>query len=441
MIPFASLSGVMIAGDGTRRSFSIRDLSVLGFTFSGGLLPGLTGVEICFHRPGGDRLCVLPADRLIFSPEDGEEDVLRAETEDASFASLIREYMRESGEYTSLRQAGDPAAMAAALTGYSAYRETRFAASRREWLRQRMTALRPDAQWAAVWQTVPRVTLALRAPGDHARFLAAPFDRFCREYFDARCLAEHPVSRRVPDGILLGSEVCPRLVPDEDALAALYRRAREQRLAPMLALPPCEEHTLSPLLNAADAWIRLHDGETAELAVNDWGLAAALHRAHGSRISLTLGSLLMKQRRDVRLPLLRGFGGRGSLQSQSSMYRGDFREWMRDALGIDCLCVDAPGYPVDLPDGDYALRLPFYAMNTAAHCTLRSVLQYGDRSHPVQTPCAFECEHAQLIYPDSVDMIGIGNALFGVDLRIMESGDALRGMIGPGCRRAVIDLL
>lgn len=447
MIPFASVACLIALTDGQVLEASLMDLSTIGFTLR---LPRvwdmpaaerIDAITLRFHRfrDGGE--CTLPAGRFDWTQEEQTADwtAYRAETADPLFRALARQFMREYEQYVALKEAQDDARLSQVLTGYPAEGEssfpTDFAAQRRAWF----AALRPDADWADACSAVPELAAALASPQTWSDYLARPIADFSRAYWTSHDLHGHPLTRRTFNAVYIGNAYCPLLFPDTDTLLRLLDKATGESVRPILVLAPVSEGRLDRMLMMLDrvqTWIRTHG--PVELVVNDWGMIALLRDRPG--FTLTLGTLLHKRRKDVRMACMQGFDGHEALLAQTAAHAGFYQEVLANS-GVTRVSREACGQPSAPAPMSGSLQLPFYQMNTAGRCTLRAACQTGDRGR--QTPddgCPGFCADRAFLYPEMLRMVGRYNTLFGYDARSLTDGAYLR-QLTAGLDRLVIDLL
>lgn len=447
MIPFASVACLIRLSDGRVLEASLMDLSAIGFTlrlpraWDEPLADGIDAITLRFHRFRDSGECTLAAGTLDWTQEEQTADwtAYRAETTDPSFRTLARQFMRDFAQYVALKEAQDDARLSQALTGYPAEGETcfpaHFAGQRRAWF----AALAPDADWANACAAVPELAVSLASPRLWTEYLARPMTDFSRTYWASHDLDRHPIARRTFNAVYIGNAYCPLLFPDEDALLRLLDKAAGEGVRPILTLAPVSEGRLERVLALLDRIQARHGVHSPlELVVNDWGMVELLRDRPG--FTLTLGVLLHRRRKDVRMATMQGFDGQGTLLSQTAAHAGFYRDALArgGAARLSWEACGQPFGPVPMPG---SLHLPFYQMNTAGRCTMRAVCQSGDRGR--QTPddtCPGYCADHAFLYPEMLRMVGRYNTLFGYDARSLTDGAYLR-QLTAGLDRLVIDLL
>lgn len=448
MIPFASVACLIDAG-GQTLEVSLMDLSAVGFTFRvphrwTGLIDARAAqITLRFHRFRDSGSCVLTPDLFTLTREETAASfvVYRLETVDLTFRTQARCFMAAYEQYVDLKCAGDDARLSEALVGYPVEIEEQFPASftaqRRGWL----AGVQPDAEWRSVLSRTAELAISLSSPETWAPYLALPADEFAAWYWADRGLEAHPLTERRVDCLYIGNQFCPLLFPDEATLDRLLDKAAREHLRPVLALSTISESRLAPTLAMLERlvpWCEAHG--PLELIVNDWGLA---EKMRGDRhFTRTLGLLLCKRRKDVRMDYMQGFEGRQDLLGENALSAGFFRDELEGTFGISRLSHEACGYPARPVSQAGALHLPFYQMNTAGHCTLYARCRNGSRAaQQAVTACPHYCAEHAFLYPEALRMVGRYNSLFGFDAGSLTDGAYLTSLMPSGVDRLVIDLL
>ena len=445
MIPFSALACLVERG-GVRTEASLEDLSAISLTLR--LRPedgtdAPDALTLRLHGLSDEAECTLPRGSFTWTQEAGPDGVrlFRAETLSPAWRALAGRYMREYSAYTQLKTQEGDAVMSQTLLGYNAAGEEQFfedfSAQRRA-----MLAPLPDEGWAAAFARVPDVAIALSSTEVWTQYLAMPRDRFAAWYWCRGALAHHPVARSRMTTVLIGSAVCPLLCPDADTILRLAEKAEREGVTPVITLAPVSEGQMDEklrLLSRLAEDKRIPDG--MEIVLNDWGMLAEAGRRFALRFSWTLGTLLQKRRKDVRMALMQGFGGRGEALRENALNADFFLRFVQE-MGVSRASAEACGYPVSMPEMPVSLHLPFYQMNTAPRCTLRAVCEAGDRG--AQTPddaCPHWCRERSFLYPAMLNMAGRYNTLYGLDEKILTDGAYLAQLVGGRVDRVVVDLL
>ena len=200
--------------------------------------------------------------------------------------------------------------------------------------------------------------------------------------------------------VYLGSQFCHMLVPSWKELQGQMEEMKTAGHPITLCLPYLSESRVfhvQKLLHSVYDWCR-QQGEHIEVLYNDYGYedtqtfdclqSADLFTWHR-------GALLDKTKKDPRL--------------KYHMSAGDPPLQMeRDA------------------DDTGTVYLPFYRISTSQYCTLRALVQKGDRARQSEVfSCEGLCRKYVCIYPEHLNLLGIGNSLWSVEERLLEDPSRL----------------
>ena len=274
---------------------------------------------------------------------------------------------------------------------------------------------------------VPEDTeLALSLDNDEAyrRFLQLPFDAFTEDFFQRSFLPVFGKAQR----LYIGSRCCPELFPEN--LRELTDKCEREGLYCTVVLPPIRENR--------SAWLEKVLGDIpqeCEIEVNDLG---TLTRLSGSKNGLLLGLQMNRRRKDPRMKYA---ALAGKLLPENSLNDKVYLEMLK-SMGIKRFEYEACGYDVKLPEEKCSLHLPYYLTNTSHACPLASYCEGTDPGLPRQNDgCKKPCLHRTMLYPESLNITGRYNALFGLDRDILTDRTALNVWLKQGVDRLVMELL
>ena len=445
MIPYAILSGHIIAADGSGHDIRILELSPVSFTFRTALS------TLCFFQDSPRHILLtffcrdtLSAHQLSLKDFKLQPDldkagkywfVFRVTTDDPEFrhyaCKLSREYLR----YISLKLEDDNDALSAALTGWTAPDEKDYPASLSAQRHNWFSSLQPDENWLLTARQIPEVALCLDSHRLWSRFLEYSPQDFYTAYWADFCLTAHPLSQLTPTHIYIGNQFCPEQFPDADTLLKLIRKAIALHLKPVVVFAPVPEHRLNSVLQILDLLKVAFPGMLPELIVNDYGLLSLLNIDRYLDYSVTAGILLCRHLKDPRNQW--SFFHTSGTDSISSPLSG-LSLFHR---GVSSISLEANGNPLPQDQTAVYLHLPFYQTNTATFCTLASFCGSGQRGlRSEHTVCPAYCETYGFLYPDPLRMTGAFNSLFGLNIQILSDSHCLRQLIVPTLKRLVISL-
>lgn len=444
MISFALFSVQLLLPGGKTFELTARDLSVDGFTFR--LTPEDAEEFIPENRPAFSGLLLthrglkteksLTLTDFTVTPEESDSSpyalTFRLYTEDPQTRCLLKGLMSDLLTYEEQKNNGTDRELSRFYTGYDPEAEPFSAPDFTVYRRELCAGLRPTPDWKAAADTVPHTAWILSSPSIQWEYLGTEPDMFFSAVLQRCGLDAHPMAQRIPDTLIIGNAFCPSLFPDGKQLFSLVERCRKDGLTPVISVPPLPEHRMDPTVKSLT---RLPAGLT--VSVNDAGLARRLRTICPDRFRLTAGPLLIRRRKDPRIPY---WTGKDTDLRETSADSPSFRSWLAD-LGIRESWREACGYPVST-DGVSGLILPFYQCATATRCILEPLLTVGRRDYPSEnTVCGRECEHSCLLYSGTAAPVGRFNSLFGFNRKIMENADLLRETLSPDVQCLILDLL
>lgn len=441
MIAAALLSLTLRSGD-EALEIGAEDLSVLGCTFrmsrrDAECIPGRAWTLHGVYRGLRE---IRRAQAAVDIWQEDETPYLirfRAEwTDSPAFSGMIRQLMTDLAAYTGLKNAGNDAAMAAALTGYPAQLERDFPGNFRSWRHGLLSGAVPDAGWRDALHAVPSLAVGVTAPGAAERLLTMSAGTYWQDLLNRAGLGAHPLSERLPDCVALGHLTCSTLLPDPDRYSALLAHCRSQGMSTMLLLPPMPEDRLAQYRDLLTVAAGEHGPE--QVIVGDVGPAMLAAEAGLTGLVFSPGPLLARRRKDPRLPW---YLGDSSLLTETDGDSAAFRTFLTDSGVNGPTARECCGYPIAAGPGD-TVRLPFYITAVSARCTLAGVCHTGRRDGlPEGADCGTVCREHCFLYGSGWPLVGRGNALYGTDLRSLTDSRYLTDILARGAARLLVELL
>jgi len=183
--------------------------------------------------------------------------------------------------------------------------------------------------------------------------------------------------------LYFGSEFCEHLFPDRQAQKQAIAVAGNLGLTPVLATPVANDALVAKIGEAAAAL-----PETAEILVNDWGVASFLRAAYPQR-RLVAGRQLAKMIKDPRVPSATW------MKPYPSSYGTPGHRRLLERLGIGRIELDVP--PFATP-GMYAVAglelsvwAPYAYVAKGRICKVGSLRQGLPEKFAPGRPCHREC--------------------------------------------------
>lgn len=197
-------------------------------------------------------------------------------------------------------------------------------------------------------------------------------------------IAELPPEDVITTHLYFGSEFCEHLFPEPQELERAVAVAGQLGLTLVLATPIANDSLLTRILAAAALL-----PPTAEILVNDWGVASAVRAAQPQR-RLVAGRQLAKMIKDPRLP------SPAWMKLHPSSYGGAAYRGILERLGIERIELDVP--PFATPDiyavADLAVSVwaPFAYVAKGRICKIGSLRLKPEEKFAPGNLCNQECQ-------------------------------------------------
>ena len=308
------------------------------------------------------------------------------------------------------------------------------------------------------------LALELDGPKWYDCYLKEKLAEVSRQYWEAGGLGKYPLAKRLPDRIYIGNQFCPCLFPTDEQLFRMLEKAERDGLSVTVVFPYMAEGAvgeMKKLLTQLDQWCQKPGIEThvnpgknrhlekLELVINDLGMVVMAEELKLKNLTLSMGTLLNRRRKDPRMVYKLG---KKELFNENSLNAEFYRQYVRNEWNIHRVEWESCGYQQNIGGrqeffGDDAgiassIHIPYYQTNTSEYCTLYAICANGDRGKQNRVEhCPHYCEKYAFLYPDHLKMIGKGNSLFAFDLEILRNQEILRNYREQGVDRLVIHLL
>ena len=456
MIPYAILAGQYFEKDSNIATEDFRILELSPETFIFRTAEPLVHPEegefllhfFSFRGQRWENVCLKPENFTIQEAEASAEaaeafyTTYRVKTSFRDFEEKAAKLSAEYLHYISLKWEGDDAALSQALTGYPAELEGRFADCWEQQKEELFSNLQAESGWQEAYESFPRLALQLDRPSLWQAYLHQPLREFMRAYWKQNNLEKHPIRHRLPDSLCIGNQFCRHLFPKKEELAAIRRKAQEEGLQILLYLSPTAEEQMEERKHFLREQARMaaDKEEKTELVINDLGLLHFLQEELPGSFVITLGSLLNKYRRDVRMQWKKGYDRN---QKSENAFSTDFYPARLCGIGAAGWLLEASApLPKISAEGKSSLIFPFYQMNTAGYCTLYAACKNLSRGRQEYVKsCPGYCEGNCFLYPQALGMVGRYNTLFGFHAKILQRADLLREMREEKVERLILQLL
>lgn len=221
---------------------------------------------------------------------------------------------------------------------------------------------------------------------------------YLQKRFTQAGMSGHPLTRIMPTYIYVGDSYCPLLFPRPDSYQSLIAHCKQYQQKLVFQLAPVSESLLQEICKQLQCLNQqlLAESYPCEIEVGDIGMLQYCKNLNGfARVSK--GPLLCKKRKDPRF----------------KYQKTDMQYWEADSFA-DSEIPEGKTILQNLDESEDAVYLPYYQTNTGTFCTLQALRKNGDRSRQTRIlHCSGICEKHSILYPSHLDMVGIGNSLYG----------------------------
>ena len=225
-------------------------------------------------------------------------------------------------------------------------------------------------------------------------------------------------------------------------LKQLLEKAGQEGMQAVIVLTALKERdriSFCTLLEQLASYAR-RNHRKLEAVVNDWGTAEMIRQNYADVMTMSLGILINKRRKDSRMQWRLGSEKQMNMLKENSSNEESFKEYLKERYQIISSAVyETCGYTYILPENEQVIYFPYYQMNTAGHCTLYAACHNGDRSMQMaETDCPEYCNEYMFMYPEFLNMIGFGNSVFAWDNGILTDAEYFEQFSKAGKHRMVL---
>ena len=156
--------------------------------------------------------------------------ICEIEIADSRFRDEVRRILKLYARYIRVKNEGDDEYAASELTGcpYEEVESSSLDEQKRKWFSDdRGFSL--GGKWT--------LALTVDRPERYREFLRLPFSEFQKRYFESNRLENHMLFQTRAKRVYVGNAFCARLNPDNSTLAALYEKARAEKLDVTAVMP------------------------------------------------------------------------------------------------------------------------------------------------------------------------------------------------------------
>lgn len=333
-------------------------------------------------------------------------DVYRVSSDDRVFKAYAKELLEGYENYVELKLEDDEELLMVSLTGLEldkAHISDNF-----------------DEQWKNIYKKYfektefnlcgAQLALCIDKPVRYKEFLEKPAEKYKESYFEKYFPANIELKETRLEHVYIGNQFCFELLPSKNDIQQLLCKALEEGLKVSFMLPPINEDHIDKIRDIAAILVNY----MCEIVVNDIGTLSMLRDIPNKKV---IGIFFNRRRKDSRMKWKKytSDGGEAELKKASLNDRLLTEELVRK-YKVSGAMSEALDYEQEIPSiGMSALLFPLYQTNTAPYCTLYAQCTKGSRGKQTEVVgCPKFCQKCGFIYPDILNMVGIGNSLFGI---------------------------
>ncbi len=322
---------------------------------------------------------------------------------------LSKEYL----DYIRLYMEEEPSCLSEQLTGYPASQDENYPQSYR-----RLKKELAEQFSVSIGRTVQQ-GIVVENPWQCAAFLTKSFPEYLSFYFQEAGFTEIPSGIKEVKYVYLGNQLCDHLLPGIIELVRILKKCKEEEKIPVLQLPPIREgkrgETEDFLEETAEYLSKTE--EMLEVVVNDWGMLSFL--SEKKEFSITMGILLLKQKKDPRLCWKNGFSG-DMTSHRSGWKNGYFLDYTKKEYRVSRYSTEISRFQEAMPDENITMYAPWYQMNTSPLCPLYAAIRQGDRGKQEEIQkCDYLCREWNFLYPKHLQMCGRYNTIWGYQTELV----------------------
>jgi|GEM_PF-924559 hypothetical protein len=239
--------------------------------------------------------------------------------------------------------------------------------------------------------------------------------------------------------IYIGNEYCSNLFPDDLSLLDMLNKAFSEGFQVTIALSVLEESSVENLgftLNKLDSWC-MEKNTQIEVTINDWGILYMINTNNYNRLIPIFGRLQNKRIKDPRYEYWYGYQKYRECLTKNNLNSNHLCEFL-NGFGIRRFEFESAPLECEIPKGCHSLHFPYYQVNTAGDCRLKSIcnnfMSIKSRSNK---NCPRYCSEFGCIFPAHLNLYGRGNSIFGFDKTIFTDPERIKRYAEKGIDRIV----
>ena len=276
----------------------------------------------------------------------------------------------------------------------------------------------------------------------YKKYLDKDIDSFKKEYLKENFMERHNLFKENISRIYIGNEFCHNLFPSDKLLMEMIQKAKQERLDITICFTYIRECYIEKTKGVIDKlynWC-IKNNKKIEIVINDWGMIKLVENK-GDYLTLSLGVLLNKRKKDPRYIYKNGYNENKALIGDNSLNSKIFSEFLKDN-NINRFEYESCGYKLNIAKGNHTLHMPFYVTNTSQYCTLYAKCTRMNRGRQkLVMGCPMYCKDYIFSYPKHLKMVGKYNSLFSFDDTLLHDSKKLEQYINEGIDRILLNFI
>ncbi|EKY26354.1 hypothetical protein [Clostridium celatum] len=276
----------------------------------------------------------------------------------------------------------------------------------------------------------------------YKKYLNMNINEFMSNYLKENFIENHKLFNKKISRIYIGNEFCHNLFPKKKMLMDIIRKATKEDLEVTVCftyIRECYIDNIKDIINEIYNWC-IENNKKIEIVINDWGMLKLIENKE-NYLTLSLGVLLNKRKKDPRYIYKNGYSENKNLIGNNSLNSKIFSEFLREN-NIYRYEYESCGYKINIAKGKHTLHLPFYVTNTSQYCTLYAKCTTMERGkQKLAMGCPMYCNDYVFSYPKHLKIIGRYNSLFSLDDTLLKDSKKLEQYINEGIDRILLNFI
>lgn len=255
-------------------------------------------------------------------------------------------------------------------------------------------------------------------------------------------IAEHWIGKMSVSRIYIGNEFCFARFPTKELLLRCLDKGYSEGCELTVVFPFIREEyvlKMEEVLVCLTQWQK-KNGISLELVFNDWGMLEYVRNLNAD-FQLVLGRLLNKKVKDTKFKYKWGIEQHKSMMFENSINLEVYSNFL-EGYGVKRLEFDSLHTIPDIFMKKSSYHFPFFQTNTSLFCPLKANCEFNNVNRQEHSSeCRQYCEIFSSLYPKHLNLIGLGNSIFGFQLNEWNDPQTVKHLVNSGYDRLVYHML